>query len=94
MIVFFLSFTASSQLDSLHCFTTPQVQQFLYTKVELELCLSQYDNIVTENDSLLVSNSKLHTEVDNTKKKLKRTRGVAIGTGGGAIILLVLLVLL
>lgn len=82
LTVCFLNCTAFSQLDSLHCFTTSQVQTFLSTKVELQNCLENYSIVVNERDSLTVENVDLTNELTSTSKKLKRNRKIAIIEGG------------
>jgi len=82
-----------SQSDSLHCFTTPQVQQFLFTKVELENCLFRYDIAANERDSVIIVNNDLNTDLQSTKKKLKRTRKIAFAEGGALAVLIALLII-
>ena len=90
LILCSLSFSVSSQNDSTKCFTLEQVKVFLITKVELNNCLERFDVVSTQKEELSQEISEIKEENTGLQKKVKRNRGIAIGTGGGLIALLVL----
>lgn len=81
--VFFLNFTAFTQIDSLTCFTPSQIKTFLRTKVELNNCLEQYNVISRDLDTLTASNEIL--KQDNIKLELKSRRRLKIGLIVGGV---------
>ena len=89
LIAYCTSFTALSQSnqDSTICFTTTQVKHFLRTAVELTNALETNELLVTQLGECQNREVELQLEIDKKQKKLKRTRWIAGGTGGLAVIL-------
>ena len=87
LILCSLSFTVSSQQsDTTLCFTKAQVRQFLFTKAELNLCNENEKILSKKITDLKEENEDLTDQATKTKKKLKRTRIIAGGSGGVAIL--------
>ena len=89
MIAFLTSFTAlaqSSDTTATYCFTLTEVKQFLRTKVELNNCLDSNHLLEKRLGEAEDREIKLQAEVDKKQKKLKRTRWIAGGAGGLAVI--------
>jgi len=89
LIVFCLSFTASSQ-DSLNCFTIEQTKVFLRTKVELNNCLEQFDVISSDLSASKERNVVLTSDNAKLRKKVKVNRkwGIISTSAGVGIIAL------
>ena len=79
LILCLWSCTASSQSDSLICFTQSQVKTFLITKTELNNCLEQYNAISTRFNVLSEQNANLVIDITKTEKKAVRRGKIAIG---------------
>ena len=70
-----MSFSVSSQTDSLLCFTQGQVKTFLLTKTELNNCLEQYNAQAIEINALAETNDILTVDIAKTEdKSLKRKK--------------------
>jgi len=70
------------------------VQQFLFTKSELNNCLYQFDIVKTKNDSLIVNNKEITDENNTLQGKNKRLRKTSFIVGALAAIEGVILVLI
>ena len=78
LIVCFLSFTTLAQNDSTYCFTKSQVKVFLTTKVELNNCNEQYNDVKAQNKAITDTLNVLTIDNTKQKRKVKRNRIIAI----------------
>ena len=88
-----LNFTASSQIDSLTCFTPGQVKTFLRTKVELNNCLAEFNKVSVDLSACNERSNELTDENTKLTVKVKRRGRVIGGAVIGGIILGVVAVL-
>ena len=79
LIVCLLSFTALSQNDSTHCFTKSQVKVFLTTKVELNNCKEQYNDVKAQNKAITDTLNVVRLDYTKAQKKVRTNRRIAIG---------------
>lgn len=88
LIAFCWTFTglAQNKNDSIYSFTHNQVQHFLRVKVELDNALETNHLLVNRLAGCQNREAKLQAEVENKKKKLKRTRWIAGGSGALALL--------
>lgn len=91
LIVCLWSFTVLSQNDSTYCFTKSQVKEFLTTKVELNNCKEQYNDVKHQNKAITDTLNVLRLDYTKEQKKVRRNRRIAIGGISGFIASLILL---
>ena len=91
LIVCFLSFTTLAQNDSTFCFTKSQVKVFLTTKVELNNCNEQYNDVKAQNKAITDTLNVVRLDYIQAQNKVKRNRRIAIGGISGFIATLILL---
>lgn len=91
LILCLLSFTISAQNDSTYCFTKSQVKVFLTTKVELNNCNEQYNDVKAQNKAISDTLNVLRLDYTKAQNKVKRNRRIAIGGISGFIATLILL---
>lgn len=82
-----LNFTASSQIDSLTCFTPDQIKTILRTKVELNNCLEQFNVVLSDLSVCETLSIELTDENTKLTVKVKRRGRVIGGTVIGGLIL-------
>ena len=78
LIALLMSFSVSSQTDSLLCFTQGQVKTFLLTKTELINCLDEYNAMSIDLNTIQETNRNLTIDYNKLEIKAVKRKKIAI----------------